>query len=255
MLKEFIESISALALNGNRPQLVEADETKTYAIRLPDGKIDFVGNQAADRNHQASDLPTIAAFADKFKKASVWYSRSNVTLLTDDDERKDRVVTKLDFSVQAKRLIDLEKGKPLMSQRDFLFMLRTVFTASSFASASKLVEIISNVVFTAGQQAEGIIQRGRSSVGKAAQAEAKFSGGDVPHQVTLSVPLFDNAFLRKTYDVICAVEIYEQEQKFQIFPLPGEVESAFAAAEADLCQQILDLLGKSTATPVYFGVP
>ena len=70
----------------------------------------------------------------------------------------------------------------------------------------------------------------------------------------VNVPLFDNSFMFKGYDINCALEIYEAEQRFQLFPLPGHVERAFAAAEADLCESLRDLLGE-LKTPVYYGQP
>lgn len=49
--------------------------------------------------------------------------------------------------------------------------------------------------------------------------------------------------------------IGESEARLQLFPLPGEVEAAYAKAEMSLCGEIRDLLGDESKVPVYYGAP
>jgi hypothetical protein len=263
MLKEFVEALAKQAIEAAAPQIKETDPTKTYAVRNPTtGLVDFIGGRVPWRKHKAQDLETVVAFAERFETAAatgtsigatIWYNRDKIVCLTNDAERFDRVTVDMLKSKQILSLVELDAKRPLMPQRDFLFMLRTVFTPNAFPIAPKLIDMLRQVKFEAGAKSEGNIQRGKTSVGKEVTAAATFLDA-VPEQVTLSVPVFDNSFMPKSYDVICALEIYEQEQRLQLFPLPGEIESAFAHAEADLCKSLRDLLGKTTV-PVYYGCP
>jgi hypothetical protein len=252
MLKELLDAVALQSVGAAAPQIKEADPTKDYVVRKPDGTVEFVGGRVPWRKHKAKDLETIAAFAERFAAASIWYSRDQIVLLTNDAERFDRVSVEMIWSKQIKQLLDLDKAKPKHGQRDFLFMLRTVFTPNAFPTATGLIESLRQVKFEAGSKTEGNIQRGKVSVGKEITAAATFLAA-IPEQVPLSVPLFENSFMSNSYDVLCALEIYEDEQRLQLFPLPGEVEKAFAAAETDLCSTMLALLGKESKVPVYYG--
>ncbi len=261
-LKESLELLLKTAVTAAGPQHKEVDPTKKYAALMPDGNTIFIGGEVPWRKHKAKDLETIAAFADKFSGASpsvggasIWVSRNAVVLLTNDSDRRERVTVEMIASDQIIALANLDDKKPMQKQRDLLFQLRTVFTETALPKFPKLIEMLRKIDFTAGSKAETDIQRGKSSLGKSLVAEAKFAGGDIPEQITLDVPVFDNNFARGTHEVICALEIYEGEQALQLFPLPGEVEKAYASAESRLISDMRDLLGKDATVPVYFGTP
>lgn len=256
MLKEFVEELARQAVAGQGPSFKEYDPTKNYVIRDPaaDGGFQFLGGDPSYRQHKAEDLETIASFYDRYSEgAAVWYSRNGITLLIDDADRKDQVSIAMQWSDQIKKLMDLEKAKPLIDQKATLHMLRTVFTPNAFVSCD-LIQLLRKVKFTANSESNSEVARGKSSVGRALAVEASFVD-QIPEQVTFTVPVFFNSFARRTQDVICAVEIWEAEQKLQIFPLPGEVEKAFAAAEASICQSIMDLLAGHEDARVYYGRP
>lgn len=254
MLKELIDALAKQAVAAAGPQVKETDPTKYYTVLDPNGSVRIVDGKPPWRKHKASDLETLAAFSDRFGKSSIWYSRHGIRLLIDDTDRRECVSVEMLWSDQIRQLMDLEKSKPLIGHRPLLLMLRTVFTQSAFGTAPQLIETLRKVTFEANAKAEGNVQRGKSSVGKELNAAASFLG-EVPEQVTLSVPIFHNSFARKPQDVICALEIFEVEQQFKLFPLPGEVEKAFAAAESVICQSILDLACKDSNGQVYYGVP
>lgn len=253
MFKEALQEITAAAVKAAGPQHKEIDPTKTYAV-VTDGKVELIGNQVPWRKHTAQDLETIAAFADKFTSAAIWVSRRDIVLLVNDDDRRERVYVEMIQSDEIDRLGELGEAKPLLDQRAILFMLRTVFTQDALPKFPKLIDTLRSVKFEAQTSADSKIERGKSSVGKALNVHA--SGLEsVPEQVTLSVPIFENSFATLRVDVQCALEIYEAEQRLQLFPLPGEVEGAYAKAESHLCELIRDLLGKDSAVPVYYGSP
>jgi hypothetical protein len=99
------------------------------------------------------------------------------------------------------------------------------------------------------------IGKGKSSVGKAINAEMIFAEA-LPEYLVLDVSIFENAFMAvKSYTVQCVLEPMEDVQKLQVAPLPGEIEAAFAKAEADMLGGLMDLLGQDAKTPVYYGTP
>ena len=255
MLKEALQELAATAVKASLPQPKEIDPTKVYIIINGEGKPELIGNETPWRNHYANDLLTIAAFSAKFKQSAIWYSRDAVVCLIDDTKRREKVTLDIATSNQVVKLKALEEQKPLMSQRDVLFMLRTVFTPAALAKFPKLIDLLRQVKFATGEKSESNVQRGKSSVGKSLQVEASFIE-DVPDQITLSIPVFANAFARWTFDVICALEIYEAEQKIQLFPLPGEVEKAVAAGEESLCTALTRAANEVTSSaPIYYGTP
>src|SRR5689334_5949537 len=107
MLQEIIETLAKQAIDASAPQLVEKDPTKTYAVRKPDGTVDFVGTRVPWRRHQARDLETIVSFAERFQgdgkadvRSAIWYSREKIVLLTDDTNRFDTVSVQMLWSQQ-----------------------------------------------------------------------------------------------------------------------------------------------------------
>ncbi len=252
MLKEAIDTIRTLAVEAAGPQIRAHDPYE------PSATIDSHGNTVIDpglprpRKHVALDLGTIAEFAKRFDSAAIWYSRKAVVVLIDDNDRKDTVRLEMTYSEELLKLMDLQKSKPWFDQRAILTLLRTVFTPAALPMHTTLIGDLRVVKFDAAQSANTDIGRGKSSVGKSAMATVE--GWDkLPEVVSLSVPVFGNAFLRKRIAIDCALEVNEQEQKFQLFPLPGEVETAIAEAELLLRVNLTDLVPEATA--VYYGEP
>ncbi len=254
MLAELLEKLSEQAVGAAAPQIQESDPTKMYAVRKPDGTVDFIGGRVPWRKHKAQDLETIAAFAEDHSDAAIWYSRDNVIILTDDGDRRDRVTVEMLKTKQVLALLELDAKRPKYGQREFLFFIRTVLTKGAFPTNPSLIDSLRVVNFEAQEKAEGNLQRGKISVGKSLNAAV--AGLDaVPEFLVVEIPLFDNPFLTDTFPIECALEIYEDEKKFQLFPLPGEVEAAFCSAEAKLSKNIRDLLGTESKVPVYYGKP
>lgn len=252
MLKEFVEAIGQLAVDGAGPQIRDHDPY------VPSVTIDSHGNTVIDpglphpRKHVALDLNAIVEFAKRFDSAVIWYSRKAVVAIIDDNDRKDTVTLTMGYSEELLKLMELHKDKPSYDQRAMLTLLRTVFTPNALPTHPSLIASLRVVKFAASQTADVDIGRGRSSAGKTAIAAVE--GWDkLPEFVTLAIPVFGNSFLRQRTNINCALEVNEQEQRFQFFPLPGEIEKAVAAIEGDLGSMIREMAPQST--PVYYGEP
>lgn len=264
MLKELLEELNKVAVRAAGPQVTKINRTDTFISYGNDGHIVKFNGEPQPRDHRALDLETIAAFADRFKDTyAIWYSRDGITFLADDTDRQHKVTIEMKKSDQINCLMNFEREKPLLPPEQLVRTLRTVFTASAFQSCN-LIELLRKTKFTSNGESTAEVTRGRTSLGRSITAEAALAD-TFPEQVTISIPIFFNSFARKTQDIICAVEVREKEEKFQLFPLPGEVEKAFCAAESLLCKSIMDLVSPgmpmdqgvaaSDIARVYYGRP
>ena len=255
MLKEALEFLAGQSLAASAPVASKWAPTESYSYRKPNGEIEFVHGRPARRQHEARDLLTIVSFADRFNaSASIWYSRSSVVALLDDTDRRDTVRISMQASEEIITLRNLESTPVEMSQAEILRLLRTTFHGA-VPEELKLVALLRNVKFKLVKDDEVDLQKGKSSIGSKLASEAQFTSA-IPENVVLSVPVFTNGFARWRVPVECCLEVLDIEQKFQLFPLPGEVEKATCEAEANICRDIRSLLGDSeTPTPVYYGEP
>jgi hypothetical protein len=253
MLKEFVEAIGSLAVQSVTPRVADFDEHKTCAY-YENGTIRFRDALPKPRNHVAYDLGAIINFADRSDVSAIWYSRKAVVCVVDDDYRRDVVTLTLMLSEEILKLISLQQSRPSFDQRSFLTLMRTVFTPAALPMHPSLIGDLRVVKFDAAQSANTDIGRGKSSVGKSAIASVE--GWDkLPEVVSLEVPVFANPFLTTRATVQCALEVNEQEQRFQLFPLPGKVEQAIAAVERELGKLILDAVGEVASNRVHYGEP
>lgn len=250
MLKEFIDTIAKMAVKSTGPQIGAIDPYSPWSANDTHGNIVVNTGLPPPRKHTALDLVTIAEFAKRFDSAAIWYSRARIVAVIDDNDRRNTVTLTMNYSDELLKLAELQRAKPWFDQRSILTLLRTVFTPMALPGHTTLIDSLRVVKFEAGQTANTDIGRGKSSVGKSAMATVE--GWDkLPEVVTLEVPIFTNSFIRDRAAIRCALEVNEQEQKFQLFPLPGSVELAISNIEARLAGMLRELLPEST--PTYYG--
>lgn len=250
MLKEFIDAISDLAVKSAGPQIAKHNPYEPSAVKNAVGDVVIDNGIPKPRNHVAYDLEAIVEFSKKSSSAAIWYSRKKIVTAIDDNDRKDIVTLAMSASDELVKLQELQKSKPWFDQRAFLTLLRTVFTSDAMPMNTTLINDIRVVKFEAAQSGSSEIGRGKSSVGKSAMASVE--GWDkLPEVVVLDVPVFANRFASQRTSVKCALEINEQEQRFQLFPLPGSVEDAITNIEGDIGATIREMIGDTV--PVYYG--
>lgn len=253
MLKEFVEAIGAMAVNAAGPQVANYDPYKACAY-ITEGRLVFRDEFPKPRKHTALDLGAIISYAAQSDTSAIWFSRKSVVTVIDDEDRRDIVTLTMVLSEEINRLIELQRTKPSFDQRTFLTLMRTIFTSASLPRHPSLIGDLRVVKFDAAQSANTDIGRGKSSVGKSAIASVE--GWDkLPEVVALEVPVFANPFLTTRATVQCALEVNEQEQRLQLFPLPGKVEQAIATVERELGKLILDAVGEAASNRVHYGEP
>jgi hypothetical protein len=254
MLQELWEQMMSDAAKVKEPKLTPFDPTKDHVYIDGEGDLKVMSRQASVRDHHAYDLETLARMAGEY--SAVWYSRHAITLLCNDEDRRDRATLKLSPSKQIGVLTSLENGRA-MSQRDLIFMLRSTF-GDCLGPAGNLVELLRLVKFQIQETGESLVNRGKSSIGR--QLSAELSAIDqLPERVTLNVPVFDKFLTRYRANVVCILEPDEKTQSFQLLPMPGTIEAATQDAEQLLGNELRMLLEsypeRPEPPPVYYGVP
>lgn len=263
MLEEFVESIKNLALASESPTTLD-DGKKTGTLTVMRGdKIVEHELRGEHRAHQAYSLDGVTSFANRFwpvKDADqkigdkddqpvVWYNRHATTCLLNDNDRRERVTFGYKFSPQYDSIAELSKVG-VFDQRSLILWLRTAM-AGCMQHCPNLVATVRSVKFSMSSEAAGDEKHGRASLGKSVRSELA-QADDVPEEVTFTVPVFQPysmVFIRA--NVTVAVEIQPAEQKFRLIPLPGQLELAAGAGEAQIRQWLLD----NFEGPIYYGVP
>lgn len=255
-LEAALEWIGKQAVAASMPKPVVFDDTKCHAVFKQNGEFEVIPGVRPWRDHHALDLATIVAFAKRFKtdKPSIWYHRSGVVCLVNDSDRREKVSFALSYSPQLVELQNLEK-KQAIDQRAIIMLLRTTFK-NCLSRCPKLIDTLRSIKWGVAKDGQSDIGRGKSSIGQSLRAE--LTGIEaIPEYVTLSVPIFANgslAFIQS--DVECVIEPLEQNQSFQLFPVPGALELAIANAEGLIEQAVKgSFAAKDDSIPVYYGTP
>jgi hypothetical protein len=146
-------------------------------------------------------------------------------------------------------MTQMETNSRPISQKDLIFLLRTVFK-SCLGPAGDIIAVIRNMRAQMAQETGSELQHGKSSVGQKVRAEITGTAA-IPEYVTFSVPVFESRFLFSS-NVECALEPDPATMTFRLVPVTGEIEKAIAAGELAICEALTESAGE---TPVYFGHP
>lgn len=211
------------------PQL--AGEPKhVYGVVTPDGKLERVVAAAAARSHQLISLEEAILYAvDKGseEKTVIWFDRSGVEIVLDDETRWDRASLKFNFTPQLKRLLKIEADKETFEQRDFKRLLQ--IELAGCRRDDKLLNWVSDMRFLSTGETQGRLSHGKESLGRDIEIEASSDMGECPQEVIFDVRVFDDPSLKSKeahWGVKCAVEILSEQQLFRLTPLPLELHNA-----------------------------
>lgn len=253
MLKDLFEAICQQARQTVCPKVIETPEPRHhYALMGRDGEIEWISADPSPRQHKTSRLDTVIALALQEASVSphpvIWYSRDAVTLFFDDTTRRDTLKMPLAFHPQFLTLKKLEESKPLLNQKQLLRLLRIELND---CAPPALLETLRKVRFKKTEDGSGVLLHTKASLGRAIETELTLCTS-LPETVEISVPVFNNGSSAR-YGVACAIEVDTDEEKFQLVPLPGQIEAAIHRAEDNLCVAIVEAVGD--AVPVYCGSP
>ena len=202
------------------------------------------------RAHNVKSVDDLIAAAQTWNvKPVVWVNGSEVVLLPDDNDRRDRVTLKLVKSAAFSKLCALA-AKPEVDQAELVRIIRVDLQGT--ISRTELLTAIRSIKFRSLTSGQSTIQHGNESMGRTIEAEVT-GAGNLPELVVVSCATFSNPGERdKTMTVACDLEIVPQEQTFRFQPIPDEIERVTDAALEDIRQRIE---GELDGVSVFYGSP
>lgn len=204
------------------------------------------------RNHTVGSLVDLISYADGKTKAVVWHSPESVVLILDDDDRRDCAVFPLVLSDAWEKLKKLDGQLTPLTQKDFIRLLRFVLGASAAT-----ITVFRKLSFQTQINGGGEIQKSRESLGNSIAAEVQGTA-DLPEELIVSVPIYQNAGERQVYSVRLLLEYDGQAQRILVTPDQGLLAELEEAHQADIRSRLTAGLvddEEHPAIPVYFGQP
>lgn len=265
MDEKFVNAIAEKAVGAAGPVVVKVDAEPPFIYLLRDSNGDYarIMSHPKPRCTRPKDLDAIAdltaaaiaAKAASVKDPEIWYDRSGVTLvdspgLIGTDTHKLALIP----SPQLALLSSWERTATHHNQTALIRILRTVFPDMIFGI--NLEDLIRRVKVTTNTSSDQ--GRTRSSIGRAIEAQVGESN-DIPDYVKFKVPVFAEAAVAVTTDVMVAFDFYPEEKLFSLSPVVGSTEKAFDAGETFLDARISDLMTERGYEighyHLYFGQP
>jgi hypothetical protein len=209
---------------------------------------------AAVRKHAVHRLEDLIEFAlgTETKKPVVWHGPTGVVLVTDDDDRRDRVQFPLTFSERFLIMRKLEKEPRPMTQPQFVRLLRIHLGIEPL-----VIKQFRRIDWENGDQGTAEVNHGNMRVGKS--IVAKVQGIDeLPDELRVPVPVYQQVGERHEYLVRCYIEIDPANHTFEFGPMPDELEQLVDSAQASIRERLetgLSREGGEQEIPVYYGAP
>lgn len=257
MLQEAFEYIRDLAAQGIKPVVVEIPGDKRTVLVADSSGTKERAIPAPLRSHKVATVEDLARLATHASKGiggdntpTVWHGFAAVTLLWDDEDRRDRVTLPLEHTDEWKVIASLGRQSP-MGQREIIRLLRV--DLCDCINLPSLITSLRKIKFKTASSGGANIQHGNESLGREIEAEVSGIDGSIPEQVTLQVRVYKNFGEDERWPVRCDLEIDPHKQEFVFRPLPADVNEAQLLAQGSIRQRLQTAL--TGAVPVYFGEP
>lgn len=232
----------------------KAEPDHVYLAVKPDGSYERRVADPKPRSHTLGSLDQVIPYVEEKGAEStvIWYNETGVTVVLDDNTRRDFARLAFTPTPQFEKLKFLDANRPGLPQRDFRKLIR-IDLAGCFEN-SRLLNWVSDVKFGSASNSLGNLRNERESLGKDIDAQAVSGAGEIPEDVPLSVRLFDDASLVERQGIMCIFDLAIQDQQFRLIPLPLEIHSALEREVAyigeKLTSGLLDL-----KVPLFRGYP
>lgn len=223
MLNEkFVESIAATAVKASGASILRLEDDPRNAFLVQDGKHTNITLRPAPRNHSLLTLDDVAEAAGHWEADLCFHDEREIVLILDDQDRHDRATMGLGRAPQWDEFCAMTKPRTF-NHKQLLALLRITFRGCVDAT---FVSRIRGINFNAIADGESYIQPGAEKVGKSIQNKvAMQSGGDIPEEVPLSIPVYVNHGLTQRFATVLALDIDAASQTFTVTTPPGEVET------------------------------
>lgn len=258
MLEEAIQLIQATAVEAAEAKIVRIPGDERRAIVQHRDKLHESVIPPPCRKHVVHTLAALMDFAREVhsKKSDpngpapvVWHGHNSVVLVIDDADRRDTVTFPLTLSGRLRLLAHLERDKRSFDQKQFVRLLRIELGMANDPVVAKFRKLGWKVA----DDSSGRVQHGKARMGKAIQAEVQ-GVDELPEEIVVEVPVYQEAGERTPYQVRCAVEIDPMNQQFGLTPLPEEIQKVMDLAQASIEQRLSEHLAE-LQIPIYYGTP
>lgn len=265
MISEAIQKLTDLSRES-----LHADRA-AYFPKLPDlpagklakvdraGKLEILDLDPPPRKHRLRSISEIAPFIEYAINTleatpSIWINDGQIQILIDDHpgERLDQsAIIGLDHTPQFAALADWETEPEEFEHRDFLRMLRRMFS-ESIPNFQALLRTLRTLKFENGVALTSTAERQRESVGKEIASAVKADAGELPELLMLSVKVYDDAALTTSVIVPAMLDITPAGQ-FRLIPLAGTTLRGIDATLDAIRSKFIEADG--SGVPVFFGAP
>ncbi len=217
----------------------------------PTGERELITLDPQPRKHSLASLDEAIAFINKkaTEDSAVWFDLSGVVVVLDDATRRDIATLPLKLTPVMQLLARIEADGDRYDQKDFRRLLRV--DLASARKDDKLLNWVSNAKFNTSTSVGGVVTSSKESLGRDIDDAALSSAGEFPEEIGLEVRVFDDASLKETWGVKCAVELFLRESEFTLTPYPLELHNAIESEVFVIGKK----LRESVKVPCFRGRP
>ena len=251
------EQITELARTSAAPQTIDNRDRREVVVAI-DGKIERVAVPPPVRDHEAGTLADLATFAlhqiasGRAGPAVVWHNPAAIVAILDDTDRRDRITFLLSPSRPFVKLAELERTGPLLQVAELVRMLRFLFGVSP-----DVLGRFRRLDWDKTDRQTDRAEHGRESLGR--DITARVEGvEEIPEELTVSVPLYDNAGERDPYEIRLGVDLDPVNRGVRLVPMPGELQRVSDTHQATIAYRLAALSladNKVGDFAVFFGAP
>lgn len=221
----------------------KAEPPHIYLAVKADGSFETRTAEPGCRNHRLITLDEVERFVDEKggENTVVWYDRNGVTVVLDDETRRDFATMGLTLTPTMVLLQRLEKDRPGFDQKAFRKMLRT--DLGECQRDPRLFNWVSDLKFANLTQGKGQFSNARESLGDDIEAQAVSGAGECPDDLILDVRTFDDPSLVEKQGIRCVFEFSAQEREFRLIPFPLAVHNAIELEVSYIGERLREKLG------------
>ncbi len=261
MTKEALALIQTTAQEAQKAEVLPIPgDGRTVCVRIGNAVQSYIVEPPC-RNHQVFSLKDLSNYAgqvvlDRGKDVTsaeearpvVWHGPEGVTLVLDDQDRRDRVTFNLTTSDEMDQLLDLAESKPFFDQKAFIRMLRCVFNLDT-----AIIAMFRKLDWEHSSRTTAEAERGRDRLGNEVQSKVQGTA-ELPEFLDIVAPVYREVGEREEYTIRCLLEFDTVNARIQLIPTPGELDHAFELAQASIHKRLVDGLADE-GVPVYYGKP
>lgn len=256
-----INAIADLARAGRAAQMTQINPDHSLAYLDAEGRTVFREGRLPPKQHAAMDLESFLAVSIHRQAVEVWVADEHVKAIFPD--RREFCVFTIKPSVPILHLRNFADSPQAAwhDQKGAAHLLRTVFF-NCLPPGSDLAKNLCDLEWETGETSQQAVRFAEASMSSKIIAKVKSIVGDIPNDVTFTVPVFSvpicsaHAVDHCKIDVQCVLQLDPTSRKMRFTPVNGAIETAkhYARTCIKNCLAELQTAAKSSI-PVFAGSP